>query len=72
MPTFEVEFEVYCSCGEGLCNQSVGELKRKNLRVTVEPCEKCLEKEKEDGRKTGYENGYEEGYTEGVKDGTGE
>ena len=72
MPTFEVEFEVYCSCGEDLCNQSVGELKRKNLRVTVEPCEKCLEKEKEDGRKTGYENGYEEGYTEGVKDGTGE
>ena len=76
MPTFEIEFEVYCSCGEGLCNQSVGELRRENLRVTVEPCEKCLKKEKDDGWEEGYNKGYEigydKGYAERIKDGTGE
>ena len=47
MPT--VEFEVWCSCGEGLCRQT------KNVRggVEVEPCEKCLEAAREEGRDEG-------------------
>ena len=55
MPTFEVEFEVFCSCGAGLCNQSETRSGNK-LSVTVEPCEKCLE----DSREGGYEDGYKE------------
>ncbi len=44
MPSFGVEFEVYCSCGEPLCLQSTGSNNRRGgPRVTVEPCEKCIE-----------------------------
>ena len=56
MPSFEINFEVYCSCGNGLCNQS----KTKGMTVTVEPCEKCKEKEYD----SGYEKGYDKGYVE--------
>ena len=56
MPSFEIDFEVYCSCGNGLCNQSEGSNKR-GPQVTVEPCEKCLAKE--------YDHGYDIGYAEG-------
>lgn len=51
-----VEFEVWCSCGNGLCNQS----KEIKGGITVEPCEKCLEKAREDGRDSGYNEGYSE------------
>jgi len=55
MPTFlyspelpddiEIEFEVYCSCGAGLCNQTtVDDEHRRGRRITVEPCEACLER----------------------------
>ena len=57
MPTFEVEFEVFCSCGEGLCNQSTTSLTRQGLIVKVEPCEKCLKKAQDDGWEIGYEEG---------------
>jgi len=55
-----VEFEVWCSCGNGLCNQT------KDVKggFEVEPCEKCLEKAKEDGR----DSGYTEGYNEAIKE----
>jgi hypothetical protein len=39
----EIEFEVYCECGEGLCNQTTVD-DRRGLRITIEPCEACLEK----------------------------
>jgi len=57
MPEFSVDFEVFCSCGEGLCDQSTGSNKR-GPRVTVEPCQKCLQKE--------YDAGVEEGYKKGM------
>jgi hypothetical protein len=57
MPSFEVEFEVYCSCGEHLCNQSTGSSNKRGPAVTVEPCQKCLKKE--------YDSGYDDGYKEG-------
>lgn len=53
MPTFNVDFEVFCLCGEGLCNQSVAESGRRGLKVIVSPCPKCQEK--------AYERGYDKG-----------
>jgi len=52
-----IEFEVWCSCGAGLCNQT------KDVRggIQVEPCENCLEKARDEG----YDKGYSEGYKEG-------
>ncbi len=57
MPSFEIDFEVYCSCGNGLCGQS----KTKGTTLTIEPCEKCKEKEYD----SGYDKGYDKGYTDG-------
>ena len=66
MPTFmvehEVEFEVYCSCGRGLCQESTandGDW-RASRRVTVEPCPDCIER----AREKGYDDGYEEARAE--------
>lgn len=61
MPTFvyrpeipddvEVEFEVYCRCGAGLCNQTtVDDDDRRGRRITVAPCEACLEQAAADAR----------------------
>ena len=43
MPTFSVDFEVYCTCGEGLCLKSTTRKSRTRgmLQVVVEPCIKC-------------------------------
>ena len=70
--TVDVDIEVWCSCGSGLCNQTDGG----NGCVTVEPCSHCLEQAREDGRddgysdgeQTGYERGYDDGYEAGQKD----
>jgi len=51
-----IEFEVWCSCGNGLCNQST-EVKG---GISVEPCEKCLD--------TAHGEGYDEGYKEATKE----
>lgn len=63
MPT--VEFEVWCSCGAGLCNNS------SEVRggIFVEPCEKCIENAKEESKDEGYSEGYKEGYDKGYDDG---
>ena len=60
MPIFDIEFEVYCSCGAGLCNQSHTEVRRGISRVTVEPCSACLEKAKDRGEELGYNQGIKE------------
>lgn len=53
--TCEVEFEVYCSCGAHLCNQSTGDNTkgRGYPFVTVEPCSKCLDEKYVEGIATG-------------------
>jgi len=58
----EVEFEVFCSCGEGICNQSEGRQSRHRgmPQVVVEPCPKCMEAAKEAGREDGYDQGSNE------------
>ena len=45
-----LEFEVWCSCGNGLCNQT----RDRKGGIEVEPCEKCLEVAREEGRDEGY------------------
>lgn len=45
-----LEFEVWCSCGNGLCNQT----KDTKGGIIVEPCEKCLDNAFEKGRNDGY------------------
>ena len=52
-----VEFEVWCSCGEGLCRQTSDV----QGGISVEPCGKCLENK--------YQEGYEEGLEEGLEEG---
>ena len=45
-----LEFEVWCSCGNGLCNQT----RDRKGGIEVEPCEKCLAAAREEGRNEGY------------------
>jgi hypothetical protein len=50
MPTFELEFEVFCAtCGAGLCNVSDtrSSYRRHMPQVTVEACENCIDNAKE-------------------------
>ena len=63
MPEFFVEFEVYCSCGAGLCQQSTGSNDRKHggAMVTVEPCERCVQKARDEAGGEGYDRGYKDG-----------
>ena len=51
MPILEVEFEVYCSCGSHLCNQSETRSSRTRgtPQIIVAPCEKCLEVARDEG-----------------------
>lgn len=55
MPDINVEFEVFCSCGAGLCQQSQVRYSynRHEPQVVIEPCERCLDK--------AYDRGYAEG-----------
>jgi len=44
VPDIELEFEVFCSCGNGLCSVTRVSYRRGEPQVVVEPCPKCLEK----------------------------
>lgn len=48
-----LEFEVWCSCGNGLC----GQCKEVRGGIEVEPCEKCMEKAQGEGYGQGYDEG---------------
>jgi len=64
MPEISIEIEVWCSCGEGLCNQSTGDSGRRGPNITVEPCERCLVR----ARNEGYDKGYDEAKAEFEKE----
>ena len=70
MPVLELDFEVYCSCGEGLCNQTIeGRTRgRGMLFITVSPCEKCLALAKEEGYEEGYSKGYDQATLDMLKE----
>ena len=57
-PTFdiEVEFDVYCTCGAPLCYQSETEDYRRGhgRRVTIAPCQRCLDTQADESYNTGY------------------
>lgn len=56
MPTLDIDFDVYCSCGNGLCAQTdVKYGHRGAISVIIEPCDKCLDKAQE----AGYERGFD-------------
>lgn len=61
MPSFEVEFEVFCACGAGLCNQSTGRNSRRRdtPQVEVEVCRGC--------RDEAWEAGFQAGLIEGER-----
>ena len=60
MPEITVDISVYCSCGEGLCNQSTSESNRYEFSITVEQCERCRNKAYEEGLDKGYEEARKE------------
>ena len=43
--TVDIDFEVYCSCGAHLCNESEGRLSRRRgaPQVVVNTCNACIE-----------------------------
>ena len=59
MPTFqtqitvdaEVDFEVFCSCGNGMCGatETRESRSRRYPQAVVEPCQKCLQAAREEG-----------------------
>jgi RNase P subunit RPR2 len=56
MPTFDLNFEVFCGrCGAALCNNTTTRVSkaRGEPQAVVEPCERCLEAEYEAGRQAG-------------------
>ena len=58
MPEISVDIIVVCSCGNNLSSQvTVSSNYKENLIFIVEPCEKCLEKARDEG--------YEESLAEG-------
>jgi hypothetical protein len=59
MPAFQLDFEVYCTCGNGLCSQSRVSTIRGYSQVEVTPCKICLEKAKDEGYNDGYDQGWE-------------
>lgn len=65
MPTFDVDFEVYCAeCDEGLCRNAETDYTNKGgLLLNVTPCQRCLDAAKQDGRDEAAE-----GYDERIRD----
>lgn len=58
MPEISVEIEIWCSCGDGLCNQTTTKKNRHGDEgFIVEPCTKCIERAKTDGYEKGYKDG---------------
>lgn len=58
MPKIEIDFDVYCTCGNGICrNTEVKYMTGGGIELKVEPCEDCIKQA--DGK--GYDRGIQEG-----------
>ncbi len=57
----ECKFEVFYTCGEGLCGQSGGRnsYQHGTPQVIIEPCQKCIGRVREEGYNVGYQEGQE-------------
>jgi|GEM_PF-6862530 len=64
-----IEVEAYCkSCGDQL-NVFIEWSNLGVIKVTVAPCENCLDNTKDAGLSEGYSDGYDVGYDKGYKAG---
>ena len=61
----EIDFSVYCSCGNGLCRQTTVN----GTNIEVEPCERCLKEARDGGYDKGYDDGQDTGHSEGYNEG---
>jgi len=72
MPSFEVGFDVYCSCGAGLCPQTaVGSSAHGRPIITVSPCERCRELARQQARDDTWDRAFGEGYAKGITEDAG-
>ena len=62
MPNFQ--FEVYCKCGNGLCNHTKIEDSKLGPVITIDPCDKCITRASEEGYDKGYDTGHKDGYAD--------
>ena len=60
MPSIEIE--VWCRCGNGLCNQT--DLTNDGSGFIVTPCDHCIDAARDEG----YESGKSDGYDEAIKE----
>lgn len=65
----EVDIEVYCECGNGLCNTTSVERRCGSDAFVVEPCEDCSVSKRSEGYDDGHGDGYAEGHTAGYDEG---
>ena len=56
MPEIEVNIDVWCECGKPLCQNTTSGTTRGRPSFTVEPCESCLDKARQEGRDDGQTN----------------
>jgi hypothetical protein len=59
MPKFEidVDFEVYCVCGNGLCNSTSDISRGGKNKIEVDLCPLCLTEKLREAYDEGYEDG---------------
>jgi len=69
MLSFDVEFSVFCECGEDLTYAASADSNDKGHDVTVPPCPACMEDAREAGREEGNDDSFQEGYDAGYIDG---
>jgi len=60
MPTLSLEFEVYCSCGNGLCGNCTEGRNGHSEYITVDPCDKCQDSKYDEGHNDGYDEARKE------------
>ena len=70
MPEVSVEIEVFCSCGNGICNNTTSGKTRGRGQpyFNVEPCKKCLDAARDEGSDKSYDDGYQAGYEDARKE----
>ncbi len=55
MPEATVNIEIYCAkCNAGICSNATFSIYRGSPTFTIEPCDKCLSDERDDGYDDGY------------------
>lgn len=61
MPEIKIDIDIYCAtCGAGLCGGTSVSTRGSNPCFHVEPCERCLERAKDEGYHEGLAEREEE------------